>query len=51
MSFNNVPNIQLLNSKLKENVKLNEKSISINLKDENVDNWKEDIEILYHLII
>ena len=30
---------------------LNEKSISINLKDENVDNWKEDIEILYHLII
>lgn len=45
MSFNNVPNIQLLNSKLKENVKLNEKSISINLKDENVDNWKENIEI------
>jgi len=45
MSFNNIQNIQALNSKLKENVKLNEKSISINLKDENVDNWKEDIEI------
>lgn len=45
MSFNNLPNIKLLNSKLKENVKLNEKSISINLKDENVDNWKDDIEI------
>lgn len=45
MSFNNIPNIQALNSKLKENVKLNEKSITINLKDENVDNWKEDIEI------
>ncbi len=24
---------------------MNEKSISINLKEENVDNWKEDIEI------
>lgn len=45
MSFNTIPNIQALNSKLKENVKLNEKSISINLKDENVDNWKEKIEI------
>lgn len=45
MNFNKMPNIQELNSKLKQNVKLNEKSISINLKEENVDNWKEDIEI------
>ena len=45
MNFNKMPNIQELNSKLKQNIKLNEKSISINLKEENVDNWKEDIEI------
>lgn len=45
MSFNNIPNIQELNTKLKENVKLGNKSISINLKEENVDNWKEDIEM------
>lgn len=45
MDFNNIPNIQELNKKLKENVKLGNKSISISLKEENVDNWKEDIEM------
>ena len=45
MNFNTTTNIQELNSKLKQNVKLNERSISINLKEENADNWKENIEM------
>jgi len=45
MNFKNIDSIKQLNTKLKENVKINDKKISINLKEENVDSWKENMEI------
>lgn len=45
MNFKNINSIQQLNKKLEENVRINDKKISINLKEENIDSWKENMEI------
>lgn len=45
LGFNNTTSIVLLNQKLKDNVKINDKNVSINIKESNIDKWKEDMEI------
>ena len=45
MNFKNIKSIQQLNKKLEENARINDKKISINLKEENIDSWKENMEI------
>lgn len=45
MNFKNIDSIKQLNKQLEKNVKINNKRVSINLKEENIDSWKENMEI------
>lgn len=44
-NFKNLPAIQALNEKLNENTFINNKNISINMKDFNLNKWKDDMSI------
>ena len=44
-NFKSLPAITDLNTKLRDNVKINNKVVSINIKDNNLNKWKEDMSI------
>lgn len=44
-NFKSLPAITNLNTKLQENVKINNKTVSINVKDNNLNKWKDEMSV------
>ena len=44
-NFKTLPAITNLNKKLHDNVKINNKTVSINVKDNNLNKWKDEMSV------